>query len=377
MKKSLLSTAVITLSLAASCTTKTEIDPLAESGRTQRTEDLLITLRDKLPSKGYLIGHQDSPIYGHSWFGDTDRTDVKDVCGAHPALMGFDLGHLELGDEKNLDGVPFDLMREAIIAQYNRGGVVTLSWHLDNPYTGESSWVESETPNPEEDSKSVASILEGGEQHDKFNGWLDKVADFLGSLKTEEGVKVPVIFRPWHENDGSWFWWGKNLCSIEEYKALWKMTYNKLKKAGVTNVLYAYSPGNSIPYEERYPGDDIIDVVGFDCYCFSSPDLEIEKALEYYTNNMEKNLTDICAFAKAHNKAAVVSETGFEGIPVDDWWTNTLMPVLNRHEIAYVLFWRNAYDKPTHFYMSYPGHSSTEDFVKFYNDPKTLFIGDF
>lgn len=55
-------------------------------------------------------------------------------------------------------------------------------------------------------------------------------------------MKVPVLFRPWHEHTGSWFWWGEKLCTPEEYKALWHMTVDILRSDGVDNALYAYSP---------------------------------------------------------------------------------------------------------------------------------------
>ena len=60
----------------------------------------------------------------------------------------------------------------------------------------------------------------------------------------------------------------------------------------------------------------------------------------------------------------------------EDWWTGTLAPALARHKIAYVLVWRNAHDKPGHYYAPYPGQRSAKDFVRWYNDPKTLFLGD-
>ena len=92
----------------------------------------------------------------------------------------------------------------------------------------------------------------------------------MNTLETEEGTKIPVIFRPWHEHTGSWFWWGQNLCTADQYKALWRMTHDRMHARGVKNLLYAYSPGSepkdSTAYLERYPGDDIIDLVGFDTY---------------------------------------------------------------------------------------------------------------
>ena len=69
------------------------------------------------------------------------------------------------------------------------------AWHVDNPVTGKDSWDVS-------DSTVVKSVLPGGVNHDRFMGWLDKVADYLNSIQTSEGVKVPVLFRPWHEHTG-------------------------------------------------------------------------------------------------------------------------------------------------------------------------------
>ena len=363
--------------LTASCDKKKADDPLADTGRTQRTENLLANLKAKA-EKGYLVGHQDATVYGVGWVGDSCRSDVKSVCGDFPAVMGFDLGHLELGDSVNLDGVPFNRMREEIIRQYDRGGMVTLSWHLDNPLTEGTAWVKPDSLTDRE-KQTVASVLEGGECHEKFLGWLDTLAEFINSLETPYGVKVPVLFRPWHEHTGSWFWWGQNLCTTGQYKALWKLTQERLKEKGVTNVLYAYSPGtecngNAEKYLERWPGDDIIDLVGFDTYCTSNE--ADTTAISSFKQNLDTNLSMLCNIAKQKGKAAAVCETGMESLRMETWWTEVLADVLDRHPVSYVLLWRNAHDKPGHFYMPYPGQVSVSDFVKFYNDKRTLFLKD-
>ena len=126
MKKIIILSLVASFMLTMSCSKKKADDPLAESGRTQRTENLLANLRE-ISANGYLVGHQDDPVYGVGWVGDSCRSDVKSVCNDYPAVIGFDLGHLELGDSLNLDGVPFDRMKQEIIRQYDRGGMVTLS----------------------------------------------------------------------------------------------------------------------------------------------------------------------------------------------------------------------------------------------------------
>ena len=82
-----------------------------------------------------MFGHQDDPFYGIGWQYEPNRSDVLESCGDYPAIMGFELGGIEMGDAKNLDSVPFDLMRREIIAHHQRGGIVTISWHPRNPLT--------------------------------------------------------------------------------------------------------------------------------------------------------------------------------------------------------------------------------------------------
>lgn len=371
-------TVFIAALLVAACGNKNKADdPLADSGRTQRTENLLENLKAMGDSAVYMFGHHDDTVYGIGWEGDEDRSDVKSVCNDYPALLSFDLGHIELGDSVNLDGVPFQRMRQEIIKHFDRGGMVTLSWHLNNPLSGGSSWVADSLKDVE--TRTVAAVLEGGEKHEMFLSWIDRVADFLNSLETPYGVKVPVLFRPWHEHTGSWFWWGQDLCTADQYKALWQMTIQRLKEREVVNALYAYSPGtepdgDDAKYLERYPGDDIIDLLGLDCYCFAE-DADTTK-IANYAAQLDRNLAMICRVAKQHHKAVALTETGYEGIKTTDWWTKTLAPVLAKHPISYVLVWRNAHNKLGHYFAPYPGQPSASDFVKFYNDPMTLFLHD-
>ena len=107
-----------------------------KQSETQKTAaQQLLERLDSLCQKGIMYGHQDDPMYGLTWEYDKDSSDVKNVCGDYPAIMGFDLGGIEMGDEKNLDSVPFTRMREEIQNHYRRGGIITLSWHPRNPVT--------------------------------------------------------------------------------------------------------------------------------------------------------------------------------------------------------------------------------------------------
>ncbi len=307
-------------------------DPLADSGRTQRTENLLKNLKQLGDSGVYLFGHQDAPLYGVGWEGDEDRSDIKSVCNDHPALVSFELGGMEKGDSVNLDGISFERIRQAAIRHYDQGGMVSLSW----------------------------TIPEGIKLVEQVN----HVANFLNTLETPYGVKVPVMLR---------FRKGQTVEG-------WRMIAGQFKEKEVTNVLYAYSfeadstDIDEAKYIEQYPGDDIIDLMGLDYYCVA-PDGDTTKVSSFATQ-LDKNLDVVCAVAKKHQKAIALTETGYERIKTKDWWSKTLAPVLAKHPISYVLVGRNANDRPGYYFAPYPGHQSYADFVRFYNDKKTLFLHD-
>ena len=346
----ILTTAMI---LAASCT--------HQEGRfDENTSALMARLQDNIDKGVMMYGHQDDLMYGHTWRVDQDeaeflRSDVMEVCGKYPAVYGLDLGGIELGSEQNLDDNYFAAMRASAIAHHQRGGVVTFSWHPRNPLTEGDAWDVSS-------KEVVASILEGGSRHDLFIGWLGRVADYIESFKTSDGQMVPIIFRPWHEHTGSWFWWGSDLCSVEEYKALWKMTFDYLSgERGLRNLIWSYSPGaggvTEEIYMERWPGDEMVDMIGIDCYQYSTS--------EVFIADLANALDIMKKISAEHGKMMAVTEAGYEGIPQADWWTGTLYEALKDYPLAYVLTWRNACDKPEHFYAPFPGHLSADDFKAF------------
>ena len=326
-------------------------------------ENLIDRLTDLVEQGKIMYGHQDDLMYGHSWKLADDATeyvqsDVYATCGRYPAVYGLDLGGIEMDWPANLDKNRFDHMRASIVAHHERGGIVTLSWHPRNPLTGGDAWDVSS-------DQVVASILPGGEKHEYFMTWLRKAADFMESVKTADGTPVPLIWRPWHEHTGSWFWWGQKLCTTEQYKALWKMTYDyMMNERGLTNLVWSYSPGAgelSSPevYAERYPGDEIIVMVGFDCYFY--------RTREDYFKKMKNALDITVAFAREHGKIPAVTETGYEGVKDPKWWTEVLYEVLKDYPVSYVLTWRNACDDHMqhHYYAPFPGQESADDFCTF------------
>ena len=323
----------------------------------------------RLLHEGIMFGHQDDLAYGYGWQYLPGKSDVKEVTGDYPAVYGFELGHLEIDRPTNLDSVPFDKMKNFIRQVYERGGVVTLSWHLNNPLNGKSAWDAA--------SGTVASILPGGEKHELYKSWLDKVVAFLNDLKGKRGEYVPVVFRPFHELNGSWFWWGKNHCTPEELKALWRFTVGYLRDTkNVHHLLYAFNTdkfGSKEEYLERYPGDQWTDIVGFDIY-------QREKGPsgnEQFIKNIDAMLTMLESIAAEKDKLPALTEFGFNEVPDSSWWTNVLWKGIGTHKISYALGWRNAGYKPAsntyEYYVPFIGQQSAKDFVQFYRLNETLF----
>lgn len=330
-------------------------------------EELRALLQSVQADGKTMFGHHDDPVYGHTWCADSGRSDVLEVIGDYPSVMSWDLGGIELADSVNLDGVPFSRMRAEVAAQDARGGVNVFSWHLRNAVNGADSWDVS-------DSTVVSRLVNDSTANAAFRAQLALMADFFNSLTDAEGNKIGVVFRPWHEHTGGWFFWGKPHCSVDDYKGLWAITREVLDSKGVDNVLYAYSPdrvGSADEYLERYPGDELVDILGIDIYHFNGAE-----GLDDYKATATRGLGIVRDLAKEHGKIAAFTETGSEGLPIAGWWTETLLPLLKDSGMAYVVVWRNAHDKDTHFYAPYPGHPSVDSFKAFANDTTILFSKD-
>lgn len=333
---------------------------------TRETVNLYNNLH-KLVDKGIMFGHQDDLAYGVKWKYVPGKSDVKELVGEYPAVYGWELGNLEHDSLTNLDSVPFDKMKNFIRDAYERGGVNTISWHNDNPVNLASSW--------DTTHGGVASILPGGSKHVMYKTWLDRLAIFMLDLKGKKGELIPVLFRPYHELTGNWFWWGPNFCTPTEYKLLWRFTVDYLRNVKeVHNLLYVYNTGDFSSKEiflERYPGDDVVDMLSFDSYQYGNPqtDSSFYKKVNYCLTVLE----DV---AKEKNKLAAFAETGFEKTPYKLWWTETLGKLLKGRKLSYVLVWRNAGLMPNgnlHYYVPQTEDVSANDFKKFYGQENILF----
>lgn len=331
-------------------------------------ENPIIKQLNSTKGKGILFGHQDDLAYGIGWSYENGGSDVKKVTGDYPAIFGWELGGIELENTHNLDSVPFVAMRKLAQWGYQQGGINTFSWHPYSPIDSISSW--------SGDAIVIRQIIPGGSHHKEFKVQLDRVADFFCQLKDENGQNIPFIFRPWHEMDGSWFWWGVNSCTAEEFKTLFRFTIEYLRdQKGLSQMTVAYSPDRNFNTKEEYlkwyPGDDVVDILGMDNYWdfgqYKGEDEVIRK------------LHVVIETAKEKNKLAALTETGSENIPDSLWFTRKLGVVMQdsliNAELSYTMVWRN--DSKVHFFFPYQGHPSAVDAKEFCNANNILLLEDF
>jgi len=116
-----------------------------------------------------------------------------------------------------------------------------------------------------------------------YEAYLDLCVEYCLGL---QALEIPVLFRPFHENSGDWFWWGNAGCEDEAgqyapeiFKRVWQHCVQYMMGKGVHNCIYVYSPNGSDfdneaklgthafrPYAITYPGDDFVDICAFDDY---------------------------------------------------------------------------------------------------------------
>ncbi|MCJ8210262.1 glycoside hydrolase family 26 protein [Mucilaginibacter sp. RS28] len=348
---------VISLTFSAMANAQQLTEP-CDVKATKETRSLYSSLQ-RLMGSAILFGHHDDTAYGINWRNQPDSSDVKSVSGSYPAIYGWDLAKIEHDSTADINGVAFADQRRLVKEAYQRGGINTFCWHADNPVNGKTAW--------DTTANSVKDILPDGSYHDVYVKYLEKVAKYLKSLKGKDGEAIPILFRPFHELTGGWFWWGTKTTSPQELIDLWRFTIDYLrKKQKVHNLLVVYSTADFNTEEEfleRYPGDDYVDVMGFDLYC--------DKSVPDYVIRLDKQLQILQTAAGDHQKLACLAETGYQGIPSSEWWTKILLPELIKYNrLSYVMAWRNANQE--HYFVPIPGHQSAADFKRFANDSHIL-----
>lgn len=349
-----------------------------------------------------LFGHEND--YNKSVSQTATEGDVKEITGSLSGLYGIDtlsLTGAELGISDAKLALETSIQNSVEAAK--QGAIITLSAHMPNftnsKITQNDDGTYDFTTCDFNESKDLSNncaeqILEGGKYNKQFTQYLDIIGNYALALQEQD---IPILFRPFHENTGSWFWWGTGI-SETTYRSLFRYTVDYLKTKGVHNILYVYSPNGPLTsekeYLQRYPGDEYVDVLAFDYY----DDYNTYPATSdgSFFTNLDKTCEVVSTLAKKRGKISAISETGVrvmkedgsdnEGLLVKDNpvaksktgsnWYQKVCDIADKNGMPYYLVWANFGD--TNFYVPYKysetlGQEMINEFIDFYNNEKSIF----
>lgn len=187
--------------------------------------------------------------------------EILRVTGREPALRGFELLsyspniRYETGDEAcrtEIDENRNTLEQARVFGR--SGGIVTFTWHWFSPIGGRDKSFYAK--NTDFDPERV--LLMGTEERAAFYHDLDVIAGCLTPFRDED---IPILWRPFHEAEGTWFWWGRKGPAVAA--KMYRMMYEYF--VGVhhlDNLLWVWN----CPLREGYPGDDVVDIISRDVY---------------------------------------------------------------------------------------------------------------
>jgi mannan endo-1,4-beta-mannosidase len=174
---------------------------------------------------------------------------IHERTGHWPAMLGVDYA--------GQGGINCAAPNQAAINYWNQGGLVTISAHLYNPgRTNESGGLRDK-------GVDLNTLLDAhSDTHMRWMRELDRLAEGLQGLKT---AGVVVLWRPFHEMNGDWFWWcGKEPAT---FIPIWRHMFDYFTKTkGLDNLLWVYSPNHGDKTAAYYPGDGYVDLIGLDAY---------------------------------------------------------------------------------------------------------------
>ena len=213
-----------------------------------------------ISGKKTLAGQHCAPLVG-----DTRLSVVHRTTGKYPPVFGQDFGFSYPG---YWDGINYrQRIVDDAIKRHRDGFIITLMWHAVRPTEDEPVTFRESVQGKLTDEEWKDLITPGTEINERWKSQVDVIAWFLKQLKYAD---VPVLWRPYHEMNGGWFWWGKKEGE-DGYKKLWRMLYDRLVNFhGLNNLIWVYNTNefkNGVnPHETHYPGDDVVDILALDVY---------------------------------------------------------------------------------------------------------------
>ncbi|MFC1569466.1 glycoside hydrolase family 26 protein [bacterium] len=231
-----------------------------------------------ISGKQTLTGQHCNPLAGDSRLFIVYRSTKH-----YPALFGQDFGFSPPG---TWDGINFrQQIVEHAIRRYHDGFINTIMWHAVPPTEDEPVEFRESVQSDLTDQEWQDLITPGTEIHERWKSQVDVIAFFLKQIRD---AGVPILWRPYHEMNGGWFWWGKK-TGEDGYKKLWRMLYDRLVHFHrLNNLIWVYNANevkeNVDPYENTFPGHDVVDIVATDVYSEGFNQLNYDQLLELAGN---------------------------------------------------------------------------------------------
>ena len=205
-------------------------------------------------------------LYGmHNIIGGmSDMTDsIHTITAKYPAIWGGDFGFAD--STHDIDNIKYrPLLVPEIKKQYAKGAIIVMSYHQANPFLGEPTPFKGGVISKLTDEQWKELITPGTPLYQKWATQMDLIAVYFKEL---QDAHIPVIFRPYHEMNGNWFWWG-NRKGDDGFKALWHQLYEYYTSHHhLNNILWAWTSDK--PTEDvgdYYPNDNSVDILGCDIY---------------------------------------------------------------------------------------------------------------
>ncbi len=188
------------------------------------------------------------------------------VAGKYPYIWGSDFGFTGGDDKDSILGRPG--MIEEAKHQYAAGSIITLMWHVARPSDDEPNGWRQSVQAKLNDFEWSELLTSGTELHRRWEQYIDSAAGYLKQL---QDARIPVLWRPYHEANGNWFWWGGRKGE-NGFAALYRMTYDRMVNTHhLDNLIWVWNSnaptgGNAGSYVDYYPGPRYCDILAADIY---------------------------------------------------------------------------------------------------------------
>jgi len=215
---------------------------------------------DAISGHSTLTGQHNFPNHQSRW---SDR--IYDLTGKFPAIFGSDFGFAGGDDKDSVLGRP--AMIEEAKRQYRNGAVIALCWHSARPTDDEPVTFRDSVQGKLSDFEWNELLTPGTDIHKRWEEQVDVVAGYLQQL---QDAGVPVLFRPYHEMNGNWFWWGGR-PGERGSAALYRQLFDRYVHVHhLNNLIWVWNSdrpsGNAGKIADFYPGAQYADVVTIDIY---------------------------------------------------------------------------------------------------------------